>query len=114
MILVQGALLLGMAAVYLVQEFRLRRASGGVEGVLNHLRWPIAVVPLVLYIGALMIFSLGRLDGLGLTAALTCALLPLALGAVSASIRPDLPVGVHAAVAGACSVLGLVVLALQP
>lgn len=111
MVWAQGVLLLVMTGIYLVQEFRLRRGSEGRSGVLDHLRWPMVAVPIGLYALTLILFSLGGLRGLSLTSALTCAVLPFLMGAVSASRLPDRPLGWHVGVAAACSLLALTVIA---
>lgn len=108
MSLVPGLVLICYAAWYLVAEFRLRRSSRMARGVLDSFRWQILVPPVLVYLVAAVVLSVGSWSILGLTAFLIVPVLPAVIGMSWLALDPDRPLGQGLALAGGLSVLGVV------
>ncbi len=102
-----GLLMLAMALTYLACEITLRKRTGGQKGPLNWATRPIVLAPLGIYLTAAVIFSTGSWSILNLTSVLIVFGLPVALAASYRAFRPEVPLGISAAVAVGLSLLGL-------
>ena len=77
------------SVVFLVLEWRLRRATGWREGALDHASTGVVAAPVVVFLTAALFFSTGGWDLLRLPGILTVLALPVALGAAFRAFRGD-------------------------
>lgn len=106
--LVPGLVLFCYATWYLVAEVRLRRRSRMARGVLDSFRWQVLLPPVLIYLIAAVVLSVGSWSILGLTAFLIVPVLPAVIGMSWLALDPDRPLGQGLALAGGLGVLGVV------
>ncbi|USQ79768.1 hypothetical protein [Ornithinimicrobium faecis] len=107
MSLLPGLVLVVLAAYYLGVEVLLRRRSRWSQGVLNHFRWEVLAPPVVIYLVAAVIFSVGSWSILDLTSVLIIPVLPAVVGMSWLALDPDRPVGQGVAVSACLALIGV-------
>lgn len=108
MTLLPGVVLLVLAAWFLGAELVLRRRSRWAQGALNHFHWQVALPPLILYVVAAVLFSVGSWSILSLTSFLIALVLPAVISMAWLGLDPRRPVLHGAGLAAGLSVLGVV------
>lgn len=87
--LLPDLLMLLEAAVYIVLEWRLRRATRWREGALDHATTAVVAGPLVVFLVGALILSTGGWDLLSLAGVLTVLALPVGLASAFRALRGD-------------------------